>query len=484
MTKCYKFLIPVMAGLLLACNKQVDEIKPLTKVTADGELATVGGIEAATLGTYAIMCGGLEYSQQDFGESRGNNVTQANWAPVSIYTDAFFFQNSNVATLGGSYGFYQGCYQLITSVNLVLDHTRDFDTHALTDEQHDRYNYVIGENLFIRALAYFNLVRVYGKPFYLDGGAGTGVGLKKTGDINDKPSPSSVKEVYEFIINDLKTAAQLMKAPVAKTNSFANTGAAWGLLSRVYLYMGGSPANPDAAMNKLAVAYADSVIEESNGKYALLQGAAYQQMFADDEDGNLGRSDPSGNKEIIFAINNTSLTYGSQIGQMYHHDPIYGVGATFKPSADLMGRFKAGDVRGTFFKVNSSSGFNETTKWLCINYYTGTKAPAPVLRLAEMYLNRAEANAKLGNVMDAKADLKVIHVRAGLPATDVDDISNANLLDAILLERRLELAFEGHLAFDYFRNGLPMTRIAADNNGTAVTIQADDPKVVLTVPSN
>lgn len=480
----YKFLFPVIAGVLLSCNKQVDEIKPLTKITADGELATVTGIEAATLGTYSTITAGLEYYENDFGESRGNNVTQPIWKPVSSGTDFFFFQNSNVSTLGLSYGYYQNCYQLITDVNVVLDHTKDFDTKSLTEDEHNRYNYALGENLFIRGLAYFNLVRAYAKPYYQDAGAGMAVGLKKTGDINDQPAPSTAKDVYAFIINDLQTAAQLMKAPVQKSNSFANTAAAWGLLSRVYLYMGGTPGSPDVAMNKLAAAYADSVIDHTAGQYALLQGVDYQRMFANDVDGSVGRSDPSGNKEIIFAYNNTSLTYGTSIGGMYHHDPTYGVGATFVPSADLKAQFQTGDVRATFFAFNSSSHYTETTKWLCLNYYTGTKAPGIELRLAEIYLNRAEANAKLGNVAAAKADLKAIHARAGLPAADVDNLSNAALVGAVLQERRLELAFEGQLSFDYFRNGLPMTRLPADNNGTALTILPTDPKVVLTVPTN
>ena len=83
----------------------------------------------------------------------------------------------------------------------------------------------------------------------------------------------------------------------------------------------------------------------------------------------------------------------------------------------------------------------------------------------------------------ARADLSTIHTRAGLPESDITSIADQDLLAAILKERRMELAFEGHAGYDYFRNGLPMIRKAADNNGKALIIQPDDPKVVLTIPN-
>jgi hypothetical protein len=482
-----KLLLPLLILVVMACNKQIDDIKPLTKVTLTGELSTVGGMEATTIGTYSLMGLNFEPLAQDMGEDRGNNVTLQTWAPPSQLTDAFFFQNSTAPTQGSSYNFYQSCYVAILGANTVLDNMAGFDTLAVTADERSRFLYVKGENLFIRALCYFNLVRVYGKPYYQGAGAGLAVPLKKTSDLKETTSTATVKEVYAFIIADLQQAAQLMKAPVTKTNVFASTGAAWALLSRVYLYMGGSIASPDAATNQLAITYADSVIDQSGGKYTLLQGSDYQDMFGDDTDGSLGRSDPSSNKEIIFAFDNAGnnqLLYGCSIGLFYHYDPTYGVGAVFIPSSDLKSKYTAGDMRSNFFEVNSGSGFVETTKWLCLNFYDGTRAPGILFRLGELYLNRAEASAKLGDFAAARTDLKAIHTRAGLPASDIDNLADGAVLAAILLERRLELAFEGHNSFDYFRNGLPLVRTAADNNGTAQTIQPDDPKVIFTIPNN
>ena len=477
-----RILIPVL--LLTACNKQIDEIHPLTKIDKDGELASVAGIVETTVGNYLLIQSYQSYLL-DLSEDRGNNVVPQDWAEHDQYTDAFYFRNSNSPTLGNSSGFYRASYQLIVSINTTLEGIATFEQStfaSLTDDDKNKVLYAKGENLFLRAFAYFNLARIYGRPYYQNAASSLAVPLKTTSDIKDAPTPATVKDLYAFITSELQTAAQLMKAPVTKTNAFSSTAAAWALLSRVYLYMGGSIASPDAAANQLAVTYADSVITQTGGKYALVQGSTYQNLFADDVNGSLGRGNVTGNKEVIYAQDNTAG--GSGIGLYYHYDPLYGVGAIFLPSSSLQQLFVPADLRSNFFKLNTSSGFVETTKWLVLNSYSTTYAPNIFLRLAEVYLNRAEAYAKLNNTAMAKADLEAIHTRAGLPASDIDNLADGEVITAVLKERRMELAFEGHNSFDYFRNGLPMTRTAADNNGTAMTVQPDDPKVVFTIPNN
>ncbi|GEP96295.1 RagB/SusD family nutrient uptake outer membrane protein [Chitinophaga cymbidii] len=483
-------IILIMTGLLAtACNKQIDSVRPLTKIDKEGELASLAGIEETTVGNYALLQGSgfnsFDVPMHDFAESRGNNVTLQNWTPVSKTTDAFFFRNSNGPTLGNNVDFYRGAYQVIVSVNTTLEGIAALEGttfSSLTDAEKDRFLYARGENHFLRALVYFNLVRVYGKPYYQAAGENPGVILKTSSDIKDVPERGTVKEAYDLIISDLKTAAQLMKAPVTKTNAFGSTAAAWSLLSRVYLYMGGSIADPDDTANELAIVYADSVIDHTAGKYTLLQNDAYRKMFGDDEFGDIGRANGTTNKELIFAYDNASG--GSSIGQFYHFDLTYGVGATFLPSASFKNLLAPNDIRGAFLKLNPNSGFVETTKYLVLNEAWLTRAPYVFFRLAELYLNRAEAYAKLGNTAKAKENLKAIHTRAGLPAADIDNLAAQDVLAAVLKERRIELAFEGHNSFDYFRNGLPMTRTAEDNNGTAMTIEPTDPKVVFEIPND
>jgi hypothetical protein len=487
MKKTLFIFITVLA--LGACNKQIDDIRPLNKIDKDGELSSVAGVVETTVGNYVLLSasGFAVYDEpyENIGESRGNNVTLQEFGAINQQSDAYFFQNSNGPTLGFSANYYHGAYQLIVSANTTLEGISTFEASGLGSLSEDDKNsllYAKGENMFLRAMTYFNLVRIYGKPYYQNAESSSGVPLKTSSDITDVPPVATVKEVYDFVVSELKTAAQLMKAPVTKANSFASTGAAWALLSRVYLYMGGSIASPDVTFNQQAVVYADSALDQSGGKYTLLQGADYQNFFADDEFGDLGRALFANNKEIIFAFDNASG--GCNIGELYHFDQTYNVGAVFVPSSEFKSLLDPSDVRSTFFKLNANSGFTETTKWLVLPEAWLTRAPTIYLRTGEIYLNRAEAYAKLNNMAMAKADLKQIHTRAGLPAGDIDGLADGDVIAAILKERRMELAFEGHGSFDYFRNGLPMTRLAADNNGNAFTIQPDDPKVAFTVPNN
>ena len=477
----------LLAMVTAACNKQIEDIQPLTKIDKAGELATVDGIVETTVGNYTLLNGNgiSSYAEPllDISEARGNNVTLQQFTSTPVQqTDAFFFQNSNSATLGYSSNFYRSSYQIIVGCNATLEGVIALKVNldALSGDDQASLLYAEGENRLIRAFAYFNLVRVYGKPYYQGNGAGPGVAIKTSSSGTDAPPVSTVHDVYAFIVSELQMAATLMKAPVTKNNAFASTAAAWALLSRVYLYMGGSVASPDPTTNQLAAIYADSVIDQTGGTYALLQGSDYANMFGDDGAGNLGRSTFSGNPEIIWAQD--AAIGGTSIGELFHYDPTYAIGAYFLPGNDFKSLFAPADVRGTFVATNPASGFVETTKWLCLNEFTQTFAPIIYLRLGEIYLNRAEAEAKAGDLADARSDLKMIHTRAGLPASDIDNLADGDVLNAVLLERRMELAFEGHASFDYFRNGLPMSRTAADNNGNAVTIGPDDPKVEYTIP--
>lgn len=485
------FIILYASIMAVACNKQIDEIRPLTKVDQEGELSSVAGIVEATTGNYLLLRDNnirdMAYEQawSNISESRGNNVTLRTFGPVDRTSDAFFFRNSPGSSLGYSSAFFRASYQLIVSVNTALEGIEKMQQSGwqnLSEEDRNKILYAKGENIFLRAMAYYNLVRVFGKPYYQNSGNNPGVALKKTSALNDMPERSTVKEVYEFVISELKTAAQLMKVPVTKANSYAGTPAAWALLSRAYLYMGGSVASPVQNFNEEAIDYADSVINHAGGKYELIQGNAYQNLFANDEFGDLGRVKFSTNKEIIFAFDNTYLT--NYYGIMYNYDGLYDAGALFVPSADLKQQYTAQDIRNTYFRVNAANGITETTKYLVLFNQLFSHAPGIFFRMGEIYLNRAEAYAKTGNFAMAKADLKAIHTRAGLPASDIDNLANQDVLAAILKERRLELAFENHAGYDYFRNGLPMTRLAVDNNGTALTIQPDDPKVVFDIPTN
>ncbi len=116
------------------------------------------------------------------------------------------------------------------------------------------------------------------------------------------------------------------------------------------------------------------------------------------------------------------------------------------------------------------------------------------LRLAEMYLIRAEANAKLGSSQLALDDVNRIRQRAGLSGAKLHTLasiaaSGKSALDVVLEERFLELAFEGHRAYDLFRNGRSMVRnypgthaLNVTPNNINQTVLATDNRVIHFIP--
>jgi hypothetical protein len=199
------------------------------------------------------------------------------------------------------------------------------------------------------------------------------------------------------------------------------------LLSRVYLYM-------EDFSN--SVSMADAVI--NSGKFSLLSGDAYLNQFVS-----------GGSSEAIFEIHygDTDNIGSDALGGMYRSSG-YG---DYLPSRDLLDLIPDGDLRLGMYIVDPDLlgpyASHRVNKWPT----TINTDNVPVVRLSEMYLNRAEAKARMGQDAAAQADLNLIRQRALPSAPDVTATGSA-LLDQILIERRIELANEGHAVHDVMRH--------------------------------
>ena len=181
-------------------------------------------------------------------------------------------------------------YKAIVGSNKVIE---------LSEEgQSDENDHLIGENYYLRALIYFQMVNVYGRPYAQDPSS-LGVPLKLTSDVDDRPDRNTVGEVYRQIVEDLEKAESLMT--VSKSSAFATNLSAKALLSRVHLYM---------ENNEKAVQYATEVIE--SGEFSLVSTA---------ELSNYMTVEPENNPETIFAIKyEKDSDYGSglyTVGSLY-----------------------------------------------------------------------------------------------------------------------------------------------------------------------
>ncbi len=322
-------------------------------------------------------------------------------------------------------------YEGINIVNNVLS--------ALDVVNADDQARVEGEARFIRGLLYFDLVRYYGQAY--EGGeandqVGVPIVLTPTRGISDENdvTRATVAAVYDQILSDLTTAVDLLPP----TNDvYAGSLAARALLARVYLQMDRYADARDVA---------DAVIE--SGSFALTP--SYAEAFMNG----------SNSVEDIFAVQVSSQD-GTNSLTTFYSVPEFGYG-DIEVLDNHLALYEDGDTRGDLFFERG--GVTYTGK------FNNQFANVTVIRLAEMYLIRAEANARLDSEVGASPteDINRLRNRAGLDDLDDDDVD----LDFILEERRRELAFEGFRIHDIKRLQGSVGTFAYDANELVFPIPA------------
>jgi hypothetical protein len=258
----------------------------------------------------------------------------------------------------------------------------------------------------------------------------------------------AVKDVYALVVADLTDAEAL----IGTSNGVGkiSKAAVQGILSKVYLYMGEWDKSIAAATAALGSTPAIGTI------------ATFPSIWTD-----------ASEVGVLFKIKNTLTDNSNTLGVNYWQSVVGGVKSEYNVDFDFFNLFKSNDVRtATYIQT---SAFNAVTYNHVIKYAGKTGFPAGVLdgkvvRSAEVLLNRAEANYRKGLTTAALADLNLLKTNRYTGHTNVS-LSGTALLNEILLERRLELAFEGDRFFDLKRRNAGVTRSGkgdkADGTGTA-----------------
>jgi starch-binding outer membrane protein, SusD/RagB family len=430
-----KHMLTLATGALLltACDSQLD-VKPVNTIDAGTAVATSGDVEALLVGAYDALGDGdvLGGNIQRDAELLGDNG-EVFWdgtfvAPDQIFRKSLLVDNDQAAST------WLDSYRTINIANNVLA-----NLDVVTNANRSR---VEGEAKFIRGLVYFNLVKTYGKT-WMDGSPSANPGvplvLKPTTEINDasKVSRNTVAEVYAQVIKDLTEA----EAALPVSNSFfATKGAAAAILSRVYMMQG---RYADAATAATRVI--------SSGRYSLVP---VEEIF----DLRINQNGVN-SAEDIFSIQVTDQDGVNSLNTFYGASEYGGRGDILIEDAHL-NLYSADDLRGNLFYQGDNGGIY-TLKW--VNQYGNVK----VVRLAEMYLTRAEANFRNNSSIGATplSDINLIRSRAGLKPLTSLTLAN------ILRERRLELAFEGQLIHDLKRT-----------KRSVGALPFDSPKLVFPIP--
>ncbi|MDR6783165.1 hypothetical protein ABIE26_000347 [Pedobacter africanus] len=453
--------------LLAACSEKLD-LRPETSMDTDKALTGETNLKLATSGNYSLF-NDLDFMPTYFHmvESPVDNVEATSVFDPGGTRQYGAYSYVYSPTMANSSRMYANAYKLIRGANNVIA--------AIPDDASPVLLQLKGENLFLRAFAYHSLVKAYGRPYVQGSGNNPAV------PIIDKPMPTlerpakrhTVKEVYDFMVADLLKAELLMT--IDNNNAYASKYTAQAMLSSLYLNMGNDAKT---------IEYADKLIGQT-ARFSLVQGDAYKGYFA---------TNHSADKETILCIKNLD---GTGSGFFYYNQSytVEKFAAVSKPLWDLLNE-GTGDLRKNFYKaLKTADGttWNFTTKFVqnpAVNTTEKVSSP-PIYRLAEMYLNRAEAYAKQGKDQLAIDDVNTIRRRAGLTGTDLYAVGSlrgrSSVLQVVLDERRLEFAFEGgQRRDDLLRNNLPMIRTygKAGQPGSNITVQPTDARVVYYLPLN
>lgn len=415
MKNIIKNILPLTlaAGLLLAgCNSELD-LKPVNTIDAGSAVATSGDVEALLVGAYDALGSGDFYGgnlQRD-AELIGDNG-EIFWDGTFVAPDQIF-RKSMLIDNGQASETWLDAYRGVNIANNVL---ANLDVVSA-----DRRARVEGEAKFIRSVIFFELVRVYGKAWN-DGTPSSNPGVPLTLDptisITDeaKVSRNSVAEVYAQVIQDLTQAETALPA---SNNFFATKAAAAAMLSRVYM-MQGRYADAAAAANRVI----------ASGRYGLVNIEDVFDLRLNQNGFNTA--------EDVFAMQVTDQDGANNLNTFFGATTVGGRGDILIEAPHL-NLYEPGDLRGGLFYTDNGAVY--TSKW--VNQYGNIK----IVRLAEMYLTRAEANFRTNGSIGAAplVDINLIRARADLaPLTTLT-------LTAILKERRLELAFEGQQIHDLKR---------------------------------
>ncbi len=347
---------------------------------------------------------------------------------ISIYQWNF------ITSDGWITGTWNLAYQTMYRVNQLIIKVKE-----LEDVDEAEQSRILGEALVIRALLNFELVNYFAQTYNFTADASHyGVPLiTEPVGVDDKPGRATVAQVYNQILLDLEGddtndgAIDLLSG--GGSSFYINLYGAYALLSRVHLYMGHWAE---------ASSYAQQVI--NSGAYALIPAARFKDSWF--------LASMSTHSEQIFYLNFDAVDNWSvdMIGSMYMETGYGDIIAT----NDLVSLYDASDVRLCWFREGSDETFIEKYPGQRDSYDVPESETNvainnhPIFRLAEMYLNAAEAEAELGNDAVAQALVNAITARAGAsPALEVGE----GLKNKIKLERRKELCFEGHRLYDLKR---------------------------------
>lgn len=456
--KTYKSYLTMVILLILttSCDKLL-EVNPKQSIDSSIALQSKDGIEAAVISVYSRLLSVNQYGKAMLAtaEALSNNAIHTGNSS-NLQTAA----NNNI---GSHLPHWQSSYYAINEINLILDALR-----GSTNYDQEWQAVKSGELHCLRALYYHNLVRAFaydptaiiedrdfgGVPLMLVGVDD----ISKIGSLERAP----INKVYEKIYSDLDSANTFFASVNwSKGPHRITKGAVDALYSRVALYNGDWQKVVSTVNDALEATTAIFSTKENflaDWRKEVHPESIFEVKF--NEQDNLG--------------SDNSLR-GAYTSRGFYDDEFFTIQAVLAVDPAFLELYEEVDVRKQLFRlgVGANKKFHECYKFISKNGMLNLDN-VPVIRLSELYLNRAEAYYHMGPQYhtNALADLNKIRSRAGLSHYNG---SGEALLEEILKQRRLELAFEGHQWFDLKRNGRDVVKGSGN-------ITFDDFRILAPIP--
>ncbi|WP_461533317.1 RagB/SusD family nutrient uptake outer membrane protein [Sinomicrobium sp.] len=436
-----------------SCGSDFLDIDPEQNISSEQAITDLNTLQTAMNGIYSKLQSSDYYGRSMYiiPELMADNLYLS-----SRNTGRYLDHESFAVTEEDSYsnGLWNQMYAVIVNATKAIEGGENLV--PVTDEQQQEIDQLVGEAYALRALAHFDLVRLFAQPYnFTSDATHNGVPVISRSEANEiAPSRNTVKEVYDQINSDLETA--IFKMTEERKNGKFTIYSAKALAARSYLYQ---------ENYEMAITLSTDVLK--NGGYTLISNSNYPELWSE-----------AFNSESIFEVVNTVADNEGSNSLGHFFDPT-GYADALVPE-ELYVLYDSDDARRQETIRQGSKTGAEDDALFVHKFPNGTSWDdnTKVLRLAEQYLIRAEAYAKTGKPELAQDDLMTVINRADPDAVRISE-SGQPLIDRILEERRKELAFEGHRLFDLNRNKKDV-RIIQSENVLEVTYPND--KFILPIP--
>lgn len=418
--------------LCFSCNDYLD-IKPVGQVIP----TSVEDYRSFLTSAYSIT-----HLNKILTTYRGDELQINPESPgVEQYEDIYTWNDENPSPLTRQFP-YGSFYNVIFYCNHVIENKDNIEGDAETIDE------LVGEAFALRAMQYFELVNLYSKPFNLataEGDPAVPIVTKYETEV-DYPA-STVKEIYDFILEDLKMAENLISVDKQSTgfNYRFSRVAVKAFKARVFLYLG---EWQDAIENTEAALTINSGLQDLNTDMSAMP-SEYNSI------------------ESILALETvasfdiaTNATISDDLINSYNQSSDLRFDLYFKET--LTERYRSKKSKDNKFKVS--------------------------YRTSELYLIKSEALARLGQTELSKTVLLEFAQNRYTPEgfesfkSNIQELDQENLLIVISEERRREFAIEGHRWYDLRRTTQPEITKRYDNQ--TYTLEKNDDRYIVPIPND